>query len=296
MAGFDEEHASEAINLDSVVQAIKERGASWFARNYEITTQWERKDRIRLAGALPPGGLGALRSRSAAAKAGLHTAGIRALPPQIHDWRNYKGKNYVAPVRDQGGCGSCVAFGCCATAEGVYRVQNSLPDDPIDLSEAQLFYCHGAAEGRNCDSGWWPDRALNAMQGLGVVPEVCFPYTAGDQPCSPCTNPSRTFKVTGWKILTNTSAMKASIVRNGPLVACMEVFDDFYYYGAGVYRHVQGGSVGGHCISCVGFDDTLRAWICKNSWGTTWGQSGYFLIAYGECGIDAEMWEVAGLV
>ena len=50
--------------------------------------------------------------------------------------------------------------------------------------------------------------------------------------------------------------------------------------------YVTGDAVGYHCILIVGYDDAEKAWICKNSWGTGWGDKGYFRIGYGECGID----------
>ena len=42
---------------------------------------------------------------------------------------------------------------------------------------------------------------------------------------------------------------------------------------------------GGHAILLMGFDDNHEYWICKNSWGTGWGENGYFRIKYGESGI-----------
>jgi hypothetical protein len=73
------------------------------------------------------------------------------------------------------------------------------------------------------------------------------------------------------------------------------VYNDFFSYTSGVYRHVSGGVAGGHCVCAVGYNDAGGYWICKNSWGTGWGQAGYFNIAYGECGIDSTMWAVEGV-
>jgi C1A family cysteine protease len=83
--------------------------------------------------------------------------------------------------------------------------------------------------------------------------------------------------------------MKEYISKHGPLAACFTVYADFGSYKSGVYRHVRGEVRGGHCISVVGYSDTGRYWICKNSWGTNWGEGGYFKIAYGQCGIDSSM-------
>jgi uncharacterized protein YdeI (BOF family) len=51
----------------------------------------------------------------------------------------------------------------------------------------------------------------------------------------------------------------------------------------------------GHALCVIGYDDTQQAWLCKNSWGTGWGMGGYCYIAYGQCGIDAQMWGINGL-
>ena len=75
-----------------------------------------------------------------------------------------------------------------------------------------------------------------------------------------------------------------------PLITCFTVYADFYSYHSGIYHHVSGALEGGHCVCCIGYDDAKRYWICKNSWNTTWGDHGFFNIAYGQVGIDAAMW------
>jgi hypothetical protein len=56
------------------------------------------------------------------------------------------------PVKDQGSCGSCIAFGSVATVETTLRVARKNPGLSIDLSEAHLFYCIARAQGRMCSS------------------------------------------------------------------------------------------------------------------------------------------------
>ena len=79
----------------------------------------------------------------------------------------------------------------------------------------------------------------------------------------------------------------------GPLVTWFEVWNDFFGYGSGVYhKQAMIGSTpnavaGGHFMLVVGYDDTQGCWIVKNSWGTSWGQSGFGRIGYGETGIDS---------
>jgi C1A family cysteine protease len=201
---------------------------------------------------------------------------------------------YVTAVRDQGDCGSCVAFGTVATVEGTTRLQAKDPALDVDLSEAQLFYCYAAAEGRGCSTGWWVDPALDAIRDHGLVGESVFPYVAGDQACRVDDGgPDECRTVESYTSTSAPDRMKAWLATKGPLVACFLVYEDFYAYRSGVYRHVTGAAVGGHCVSIVGFDDDADCWLAKNSWGTGWGERGFFRIAYGECGIDAEMWGVA---
>src|SRR5205807_619219 len=78
----------------------------------------------------------------------------------------------------------------------------------------------------------------------------------------------------------------------GPLVTWMEAFTDFTsdaVSGGKVYRKSKSAtSRGGHLVLVVGYDDGKGCWVCKNSWGQTWGDGGFFRIAYGECGVDSD--------
>jgi hypothetical protein len=94
------------------------------------------------------------------------------------DWRYRKGRNNVTPVKDQGGCGSCVAFGVTGTLESMVLVEHNLA---LDLSEAELLFCGGGSCG-----GWWPDSAVTYIKNHGEAFESCFPYHDHDMPCSTC--------------------------------------------------------------------------------------------------------------
>lgn len=233
-----------------------------------------------------------LQSRTAAATA--RTASV----PASFDWRARDGASYVTAVKDQGGCGSCVAFGVVAAAEAMLRIAKRDPAAKANLSEAQLFFCYGpdAAAGACPAGGWWPDAALDALRE-GVVDEATFGYTDADQPCRlPAGWRSKVTRITGWRLVDTPAAIKQHLATTGPVAACFTAYEDFFYYGGGVYRQVTGEAVGGHCVSVVGYDDPGRYWIAKNSWGTGWGEDGFFRIRYGECGIDDVMWGIDGVV
>ena len=285
-----------------LIAEVRAAGARWQAGITSVSELSDQEKILRLGYVPGPGEMSlAEREQHASAKlaAGEMMAAVGA--PAAYDLRNVAGKNFITPVKDQGNCGSCVAFGSCATVEGTLRVQTNNPNLGVDLSEAHLFYCQARSQGRMCsgaNGGWWVPPALDCFKNTGVADEPCYPYTGGDQNCTNlCANwQSRVTKIMNWHAITNPADMKTWISTKGPLAACFTVYQDFFNYHSGVYHHVTGGVAGGHCISVVGYSDTGRFWICKNSWGTGWGEQGFFCIAYGECGIDATMWAVEGVM
>lgn len=278
--------------LANIQAAIQHAGAKWVAGQTPLSDLSPQEKKLRL-GAVPPPGEATLAEREQLSRARLAAPpGSEArTAPASYDLRNVGGKNFITPIKNQRSCGSCVAFGTIAAVEGTQRVKRNDADFQVDYSEAQLFYCHAAAQGRNCNNGWWCDPSFEAFKTLGVVDEACFPYTPGDQQCALCSDwQNRVTKISAWRKLTTATEMKTWLSTNGPVAACFSVYDDFYSYQSGIYRHVTGGLLGGHCVCAVGYNDADQCWICKNSWGGNWGESGFFRIAYGDCGIDYTMW------
>jgi C1A family cysteine protease len=286
------------MNLDVLRNAMGRSQASW-----EISA--EPIDVSMRLGYLPSRGVPPIEEQEQIALSSVarheEAMGAAAPPyPPACDLRDREGRNYITPIRDQGQCTSCVAFGSCAAVEGTLLVQQDSPGREVDLSEAQLFYCVALAQGRSCEEGprggWYPKEALEAFQAQGVPDEACFPYTPGDQACAACSDwEAGATRIAQWQPLDTPLEMKQWICAHGPVVASMQVYEDFQHYAGDIYRHVAGGPLGGHCICIVGYDDEGGYWIAKNSWNTGWGEQGFFKIAYGECGIDSGMLGVEGV-
>jgi C1A family cysteine protease len=202
-----------------------------------------------------------------------------ALPTHF-DW-----SNWMTSVKNQGGCGSCVAFGAVGATEAQYRIAYNNPTWGLDLSEQHLFSCGGG----QCGYGWYISAALNRLRDYGTPDEACFPYQAQDRSCSGgCSDwQSRASKISSWSWVANNAGAIEAALMNGPLVAGFTVYRDFYGYHGGVYHWDRvSQSVGGHAIVIVGYDSNEQYWIVKNSWGSYWGESGYFRIGFGEAGIE----------
>ena len=290
------------IGLGDIQDALRDAGDPWEAGVTSLSSLSIEEQRVRLGVTPPPGELSieevALRAEEM--KGAMRTQAIAAIgAPAAYDLRNVGGANYVTPIKDQASCGSCVAFGTTATVESRVRLQRGDPNLAIDLSEAHLFFCLGQSTGASCSNGWWPHHAFDAYKATGVTTEACYPYASGlsKKDCSGlCSSwKDSVIKITGYTALTGQSAKIKEWISSGkgPVSACFVVYQDFFSYREGIYRHVSGNQSGGHCVTIIGYNDSPGYWICKNSWGTGWGSGGFFNIAYGECGIDT--WQNHGV-
>lgn len=233
------------------------------------------------------------------------SAVLQGSAPLSWDWRNVNGSNWMTPVRNQGHCGSCWAFGAIAAMEAIYNIKNDDPDIDIDLSEQYLVSCGM----KYCPIGLYGCcggtiyHTLSFLDNYGTVEESSFVYQAVDalgrnfDDCNglmPSNDPVKCpsvddskYKIGSYYSLPTKDSIKNAISGYGPVIAAFDVYEDFYDYNEGIYKRNSNKYIGGHIVSIVGYDDAGQYWICKNSWGSEWGEDGYFKINYGECKIDS---------
>jgi C1A family cysteine protease len=204
-----------------------------------------------------------------------------ALPALI----DYRTRGYVSAIKDQDNCGSCWAFAATGALESIVMMGTTNPNSNLNLSEQTMVSCDTNDEGCN---GGYPDEAANFVVNSGLPLEFCFPYLASDLLCSKaCPNwQANAYRAQSWTyastISGNLTDIKIALVNYGPVSTTMNVYSDFMYYVSGVYKQTSGILEGSHAILIVGYDDADQAFIVKNSWGTGWGELGYFSIAYSE--------------
>ena len=200
--------------------------------------------------------------------------------PTSYNWCDH---NVCTPVKDQGSCGSCWAFGTVAPLESAIRRTDGATRD---ISEQYLVSCN--SEGWGCNGGWWAhDYHLSKKPAgqpeAGSVYEANFPYTATKSPCNPPYTSRE--KITGWAYIAGHSipsvaAVKQAIYDHGPVAVVVCVNNDFQRYSSGIFTGASC-TDRNHGVVLVGWNDADQYWVLRNSWGTNWGENGYMRIRYG---------------
>jgi hypothetical protein len=207
--------------------------------------------------------------------------------PSSFDWRDHAG---VTPVKNQGGCGSCWAFATAGVMESQIKIKCGVVED---VSEQYLVSCN--TNGWNCqDGGWWAHGYHENLYDpqeepeAGSVPESGFPYVGRDDPCGGPHEHTR--KLDDWSYIAGYSipsvqAIKQAIYDHGPVGVAVAVGSHFQGYQEGIFDYNEPTSTPiNHAVVLVGWNDDIGPdngyWILRNSWGSSWGESGYMYIRY----------------
>jgi len=221
----------------------------------------------------------------------------RALPPTSWNWRNVDGVNYVSGVRNQQQCGIdfiMTSLEMIESREMIAAGRAGFPVFELNYSEQYVLDCGSGFSGNfTCVSGGWPMDVLAFCRDTGVPLEECDPYLAQDSTCpSSCPQGGgdlHLHRIPGpieqWDDPLELQ-LTHELTTNGPIVVTMDLYDDFWPYTGGIYQQLGGTFVGVKTMLLVGYGSTKTTdyWICKNTWGTSWGESGYFRIIRG--GLD----------
>jgi len=196
------------------------------------------------------------------------------------DW---SGK-YTTPVKDQGYCGSCWAFSATEQLESdTMRVLGKT----FVLSCEQTTQCTPAPSA-GCGGGWTESAYKYIKSVPGLETEANYPYTSYQGRTGTCAvKGPYVVGLTGYTTIggSTVSAVETNmanyVLATGPLSVCLDA-SSWNSYTGGIMT--QCGQSVDHCVQAVGVNTATTGgyWKVRNSWGVSWGESGYIRLAYGK--------------
>ena len=225
--------------------------------------------------------------------------------PTKWDVRDIKGVNFATLDKNQHiptYCGSCWAQSVTSALSDRINMKRNNSFPKTVLAAQALVNCVSANETNGCRGG--DPTAANSWMQANPVPDItCQAYQSKDLSCdamgicedctfkgvhmsSVCSAVASfpTARVESHGQLTGEAAMVAEIATRGPITCGMCVTEDFEAYAGGVFVDASGCTDQDHAISIAGYGvtaDGQKFWVGRNSWGTYWGEHGWFRLARG---------------
>jgi len=214
--------------------------------------------------------------------------------PASYDLRTY---NKVTSVKDQGQCGSCWAFSAIGGIES-----SLLPTESRNFSEQHLNKYHGF-DWAECGGGNTNMSAAYFARWDGPYNESDYPYPYSSNSSTPGEGSAAVQKHIQRAVWLPKDHDTIKAFVSSPLYGAvtfafkatngLESNSTDAYYNAPNYAYYYPTAADiNHEILIIGWDDSFAktkfsttpagngAWLCKNSWGTSYENSGYFWISY----------------
>jgi len=217
--------------------------------------------------------------------------------PKNFDWRDVNGENYINPVMNQGHCGSCYATSSLDAIASRVRIQTKNAVKP-KYSIQNVLKCSEYSQG--CKGGY------GYLVGKYVQDFGAKMSDSGDATkChtdAPKLRAKDYYYIGGYYGASNAKNMQAELHKNGPFVVGFNTNGWSYHYESGVLTDTSREeslleeSEGSktqfknpwqpttHAVVIVGYGESTdlgKYWLVKNSWGSDWGENGYFRIERG---------------
>jgi C1A family cysteine protease len=190
------------------------------------------------------------------------------------------------PVENQGQLGSCTA---CALVGSLEFVKLHSIKRIVNFSKLFLYYNERAiTHSQASDSGASLRDGIKTLKKQGDCKEALWPYVLSKfrlKPTQVCYTDGLKYQIKSYYRLHDLNEMKHTLASGYPFVfgfAVYESFESVKTTTTGIVS-IPGPDervVGGHAVCAVGYDDKKKWFVVRNSWGSRWGDHGYFYMPY----------------
>jgi C1A family cysteine protease len=222
---------------------------------------------------------------------------VASLPPSV-DLREQCPKG----VYDQGRLGSCTANAIAAAFEF-----DLLKQGLTDFMPSRLFiyYNERVKLGTvDVDSGAMIRDGIKSVSKQGVCAETSWPYDVSrftEEPPKACYDEAVGNRATSYqRVLPILNQLKGCLANGYPIVFGFRVYESFEtedvaQTGVVPMPRSDEQALGGHAVLATGYDDATGRFLVRNSWGSGWGQDGYFTMPYAyltERSLSSDFWAI----
>ena len=195
-------------------------------------------------------------------------------------------RSHCSPIENQGSLGSCTG----QSIAGAIELLNKRGGKPNDVSRLFIYYYERLILGTvNYDSGAYIRDGIKATNKYGASLESLWPHDIRkfrQEPITEAKNDALNRKVTRYERVNDFNGCVDALSNGYPVVMGFYVYDSFMSKnvartGIMPYPNTKREKLlGGHAVLLVGYDKRKKVFIARNSWGTNWGDKGYFYMPF----------------
>jgi C1A family cysteine protease len=213
-------------------------------------------------------------------------------------------RNWASPIDDQGQLGSCTGNAIAGAIDLIDRKNNK----SLRVSRLFIYYQERLLEGTiGSDNGAYIRDGIKSCYTWGAPLETLAPYNISQfavKPSVAAYADAANRKVTGYQRCADFATVKNAVAAGNPVIIGFMVYSSFESASVAAtgimpYPNVAREQLlGGHAVCIVGYDDSKSWFIVRNSWGTGWGDRGYFYMPYQviqNTAMSSDFWTISGV-